>query len=375
MGRPRSSTSADVIVVGGGVAGLSVTAALAGQARVLLLERESLLASHASGHNAAIYRPLEDDQTSAWLAQRSLWWLSDLVGTQVLSRTGLLLASSDPERTRKLAQRAVEQGVAHEWLDRAELHAAEPALQGGEASSALCLPGGGVLDIHALTTGLTQRARERNAVIRTGACVQRVCVEQGRVRGVVLEDGTQLTAAAVVLCAGAWAGGLGLTCGVDEGLVPLRRHLVLLRTEAATRATQPVLWRLEDEVYFRPESGGLLASPCDEAESAACVPTADPAELIALARKLERFAPGLSKSAVQRSWACLRTFAPDRELVAGPDPRVAGLHWLAGLGGRGMSVAPAVGELLAQVLLGQPPHPLLARFGPGRRSSASSLQR
>ncbi|MFI5309495.1 MAG: NAD(P)/FAD-dependent oxidoreductase, partial [Polyangiales bacterium] len=81
--------------------------------------------------------------------------------------------------------------------------------------------------------------------------------------------------------------------------------------------------------------------------------------------KLTRTAPQLASSRVVRSWACLRTFAPDRELVVGPDERIAGLFWLCGLGGRGMAVAPAAGELLAAGMRGEP-HPLSARLSPTR---------
>jgi D-arginine dehydrogenase len=126
---------------------------------------------------------------------------------------------------------------------------------------------------------------------------------------------------------------------------------VQLRAPSTLVQAQPVLWRLEDEVYFRPESGGILASPCDELAWPAQTPTSDPAALQLLGQKLERTAPLLAHAQVQRAWACLRTFAPDRELVIGADPRLSGLHWLCGLGGRGMSVAPAAAELLAQQIV------------------------
>jgi glycine/D-amino acid oxidase-like deaminating enzyme len=84
-----------------------------------------------------------------------------------------------------------------------------------------------------------------------------------------------------------------------------------------------------------------------------------------LARKLARTAPALASSRVLRSWACLRTFAPDRELVVGADLRVPGLYWFAGLGGRGMAVAPAAGEVLAAAMRGDS-HPLARALAPAR---------
>jgi D-arginine dehydrogenase len=84
-----------------------------------------------------------------------------------------------------------------------------------------------------------------------------------------------------------------------------------------------------------------------------------------LFHKLESLAPGLADAEVRRVWACLRTMSEDRELVVGPDPRVSGLFWLAGLGGRGMTCGVAAGELLARVMVGLP-HPLMRNLAPAR---------
>ena len=119
------------------------------------------------------------------------------------------------------------------------------------------------------------------------------------------------------------------------------------------------MWALgeELEVYFRPESGGVLASPCDEVPWPPSLPPTDADALERLADRLAKLAPGLGLAAVRRAWACLRTFAPDRMPVIGPDPRVEGLFWLVALGGSGMSVGVGAGELLAAVVAGRE-HPV-----------------
>ncbi|HBH01037.1 MAG TPA: hypothetical protein DDZ42_03785, partial [Candidatus Rokubacteria bacterium] len=120
--------------------------------------------------------------------------------------------------------------------------------------------------------------------------------------------------------------------GAPLPLVPLRRRLARLGGVAPVDARGPVVWALGDECYFRPESGGVLASPCDETPWPACLPPHEPRALERLARKLGALAPPLGEASVRRAWACLRTFAPDRVVVAGADARVGGLFWLAGLG-------------------------------------------
>lgn len=358
--------SKDLIVVGGGIAGLSAIHYLAAEGRACLLERENVLGAHSSGRNAAIYRPLEDDATTGWLSKRSMAAWDKLLEHAVVKKSGLLLVSSERSRVDELISRAVTHHVNHQTLyDRDSLCRVVASLEKGNASTGVLVPEGGVLDIHAMLTALESSAKKRRAEIRTGSEVRRVVVTSDRVQGVELTDGTRIHAPVVVIAAGAWAGGLGQSCNAAMPLVPLRRHLVQLAPTQPLACDHPIVWRLEEEVYFRPESGGVLASPCDEEVHAPAEPATDPRALEQLATKLTTLAPRLSSAAVRRSWACLRTFAPDRELIAGADPRVQGLYWLGALGGRGMSVAVAVGELVADVIAGRPHH-LAEHLSPSR---------
>jgi D-arginine dehydrogenase len=343
----------DVIIVGGGVAGLSAAALLAPHLRVLLVEREPRLASHASGVNAAIHQPLEHDAESARLARRSRELLRVLCGDKVLDRSGLLLVSRDKPGLDALARTAQAEQLLSEPLGASELSQYVPVLAGGAARYGLLLRDGGVIDLDLLLSSLAARAREQGAVLKTSAEVAEIerSSDARQVTGVRLTTAERFCAAHVVIAAGAWSAGLSRALGIDTPLTPLRRHLVQLHTEPSALHAQPVVWRVEDEVYFRPNSSGVLASPCDELAWPAETPATDPIQLRTLTQKLERTAPLLASARVQRAWACLRTFAPDRELVIGLDPRLSGLYWLSGLGGRGMSVAPAAAELLVDQIV------------------------
>ncbi|MHB8879622.1 MAG: FAD-dependent oxidoreductase, partial [Myxococcaceae bacterium] len=164
---------------------------------------------------------------------------------------------------------------------------------------------------------------------------------------------------------GAWGGSLGASCGAPLSLTPLRRHLAILEASFKLDPGAPIIWDAEHEVYVRPESGGVLSSPGDEEPWPAELPPASQAGLELLAVKLARFAPRFADAAVRRSWACLRTFTSDRAAAVGPDPRVDGLYWLAGLGGHGMTGGLAAGELLACSFSGRP-HPLTDVLAPAR---------
>jgi D-arginine dehydrogenase len=361
-------TQADVVIVGGGIAGLAVLARLAERGlRAVLVEREPWLAGHASGRNAAIWRPLEDDETTATLAAQSDAWLQLNLGQTPIERVGLVLAASDEAQLARLAEHARRGGVPAELLSAAAVRERAPVLAGGDVGAGLFVPSAGVLDTHAVLTGLASFARARGGELATATTVRALETANGRVYRVVLDADRTIRCDTVVLAAGAWNSELAAPLGSRVVLEPIRRHLVQLDTTALPRG-RPVVWRVgsaNDEVYFRAESGGVLASPCDAVLAPPGMPEADPNAAELLAKKLARTAPLLESSRVRRAWACLRTFAPDRELVVGEDPAVSGLHWLGGLGGRGLAVAIAAAGELVSSMLGTP-SALAQRLSPAR---------
>jgi glycine/D-amino acid oxidase-like deaminating enzyme len=356
-----------VVVVGGGIAGLACAQQLGtfGVSDVVLLEAEPMLATHASARNAAIFQPLEESLSAVWLAQRSRDLLDARLGTSWLSAQGVTLVAAEEDALDELRFAARRFGVFHERLAPDTLFAKLPALEKGEAQFGIHLPLGGVMDIHMVLSALARWAKASGTTIVHSARVETIDIQDGRVRRVIMEGGASIQCERVVIAAGAWAGRLGMMAGTDLELTPLRRHLVHLVGPNTPRWKTPTVWRVDDQTYFRPEAGGILASPCDEEPWEPCVPETDPTQLEALAEKLVALAPGLADGQVRRAWACLRTMSEDREIVAGDDPRARGLYWLAGLGGRGMTCGVAAAELVARLIVGLP-HPLMRTLQVGR---------
>ncbi len=366
-----------IAIIGGGVAGLATAYHLArgGAGAVTLFEREPLVATHSSARNAAIYVGVSGGAWGA-LSRRTRELLDDMLGrARWLRADGFIFAAPDEAMLRAETALAREAGAPHSVLGRRELEARIPVLSGGFAAAGLLLPAAGVLDIHLITSHLAERAQASGVRIVLGCEVARVRVGGGRAQGVELTNGQIESADAVVLAPGAWASSLGASCGAALPLQPLRRHLVQLDPADPVDEHGPTVWALGDvEVYFRPESGGVLASPCDEVPWPPSLPPTDAGALETLADRLAKLAPDLGRAALRRPWACLRTFAPDRLPVIGPDPRVEGLYWLAALGGSGMSLGVGAGELLAALIAGRE-QPVAAAVGPDRlltRSAASA---
>jgi len=332
---------------------------------VLVLEAEPLLGIHASGRNAAIFLPLEESTEAVWLAARSRELLDGRLGTSWLSAQGVLLASADADGLDELRFAARRLDVFHERWGAPQLHHRLPLLREGPLTQALFLPLGGVIDVHMVLSALRRMAQAHGVRIRTGRRVAAIETRDQCVEAVTLDDGSVIRTERVVIAGGAFAGHLGALAGAPMDLVPLRRHLVYLEGDELPSWKNPALWRVDAPVYFRPEASGILASPCDETPWEPGLPETSPAALESLAQKLCDLSPSLAHARVRRSWACLRTMAEDREPVIGPDPRVRGVYWLAGLGGRGMTCGVAAGEMLARMLIGLP-HPLARRLGADR---------
>jgi D-arginine dehydrogenase len=159
------------------------------------------------------------------------------------------------------------------------------------------------------------------------------------------------------------------------GLRPLRRTAFTVGLPASVDGrTWPLVHDVDEGWYFKPEGDGLLVSPADETPSDPCDARADPAD-VALALDRLREATTLDVRQVRSAWAGLRTFAPDRVLVLGPDPDVPTFIWCAGQGGFGIQTAPAAAQLVAAEATGSPLPAGLAAAGVSAAALAASRLR
>lgn len=365
------AVEADVLIIGAGIAGVGLAAALADTHKVVIIERESQAGYHSTGRSAAIFLPNYGNDAIRALNKVSAPLFEnreqDLFPTPLLTPRGSLTVASEAgvDACAEFIRNAV--GVEAISVDQAV--GMVPILDPAQIKAAAFQKDAQDIDVNALHQGWLRKAGRLGvkmfldseavtAEYRSGAWD----VETGKAR---------FRAPIVVNASGAWADVIARLFGARPlGLTPLRRSIAVL---PAPEGHDPRNWPLVDDVnedwYLKPDGGRLYVSPCDEVP---VEPHDAYVDDMVLAEGLYRFeqAVTISVDRVERSWAGLRTFAPDRTPVAGFDRQAKGFFWLAAQGGYGIQTSPALSKLAATLIRGEQPEPeleaILDRLSPAR---------
>ena len=339
----------DFAVVGAGIAGASIAAELAeGGARVLMLEAEEAPGYHATGRSAAFWEECYGGPDLVPLTLASGPYLRD---NGFLTQRGALYIGRDADAAQldDFMDRFAPTGATIARLDRAALTKKLPGLR-SEWTGAIWEPACADIDVAGLHQHYLARAKAAGAELICRARLEQANRQGGSWR---IQTGMgEFAAATLVNAAGAWADTIARLAGVRPvGIAPLRRTVVQLRLDRVPPPDLPLTLDISGRFYFKPEAGKLWLSPHDEEPSEPC--DAAPEEL-AVAEAIERLQQVMDWQieAVERRWAGLRSFAPDRLPVYGYDPVCEGFAWFAGQGGFGIQTSPAAARLAAQMLLG-----------------------
>ncbi len=345
--------SCAIAVVGAGMAGTSLAAALAalGARNIVVLEGEDQPGYHTTGRSAAFWEECYGGPRVVPLTLASGPWLRE---HGFLSPRGALYVGQDAHRGALDAfmETFAGTGVSIERLGREQLAERLPGVR-ETYTGAVWEPACADIDVAGFHQHYLAQMKNGGVELRTR---WRVGSAQREGAGWVLANdrGATLRADVVANAAGAWADTFAAMAGAAAlGVQPLRRTVAQLRTEPTPPTDLPLVLDIAGRFYFKPESGRLWLSPHDEEPSPPC--DAAPEE-IAVAEAIDRFERVVDWRilAVERKWAGLRSFAPDRLPIYGFDPRATGLFWFAGQGGFGIQTAPAAARLAAQLLLGKP---------------------
>ncbi|MGD0672255.1 MAG: FAD-binding oxidoreductase [Candidatus Binatus sp.] len=355
-----NTTEFDVVIIGGGIAGASLAYFLTerGVTNVALLEREGQHGYHSTGRSAASLVEFDPIPAVQGLKAMGGKFLRNpppgFADNPILIPTPVMILFRRPILNvfELVAGGLRRDRVAFQALSCAAAKARVPALLLEEPERALMLTACGRIDVHELLTSYLRHARRRGAVVRTGSEARAIVVENGRCRAVVTDAGT-LHARCVVNAAGAWAGPVANMAGaMPIRLEPRRRTIVTFAAAPGLDVSGwPFVISESDQLYFAPESGGLLLSPMDQEPVLPCDAQPDDEVIAAALERLRALAPAIVPRTLKRKWAGLRTFSPDSVPVVGADPRVAGFFWLAGQAGFGIESSPAIGQIAADLIV------------------------
>lgn len=366
---------ADVIVIGGGIAGVSAAAELARNgAAVVVLEAEPQIGYHATGRSAAIFIRNYGNATLRGLnavAEPIFEEPGEISSKPLLSPRGELMVATEEELP--VLDAYLEGSTGIDRLTGKEAAEIVPILRADRIAGAMIERNARGIDVDLLLQGYARILRARGGQIVTGAAVTHLTREAGLWQ--VMTAQGSFAAPVVVNAAGGWADQVATIAGVPRaGLQPFRRSAAIIPApEGFDTEHWPIFGGIAETWYAKPEAGKLMVSPADE----------DPVEPhdawaddMVLAEGLYRFeqAVNVPVTRVEHSWAGLRTFAPDRTPVVGFDPQAEGFFWLAGQGGYGVQTAPALSRLTAALIAGSTPDvsdAVVAAMVPGRFAAAT----
>lgn len=365
-----------MLVIGAGIAGASLAAELAGHRHVRMIEAEDNPARHSTGRSAALWHetyggPLIQPLTTAGkpVIENPD---PDFNETSFLSPRPAVTIGMEAEKARieNFVATFAAQGVDVRLLDHAGIAEHVPGLRGEWVHGAI-EPDCGDIDVAGLHAAYLRKAKRRGAELVLRSAFARASWRDG---GWDVETtGGPLRVGTLVNAGGAWADTIATNSGMRPvGIQPYQRTIVQLRLGIATPAHLPLTIHVGGEFYFKGESEGRVwLSPHDETP----VEAGDVApEELDVAIAIDRFEHVVDWpiAAVERKWAGLRSFAPDRLPVFGADPANGQFFWCAGQGGFGIQTAPAIAALGAAAL-GAPADPAYAAiaadsFSPARFS-------
>ncbi|MFD1786277.1 NAD(P)/FAD-dependent oxidoreductase [Sphingomonas floccifaciens] len=337
----------DIAIIGGGIAGASLAAEVAPHASVVILEGEDAAGYHSTGRSAAFW-----SETYGGPYVQPLTSASGEAIAPYLAPLGSLHIGRADEAAKIDAFLAEFEGSGVE-LTRVDPHDHVPGLR-DDWTLGILEPSCAYIDVGGLHGEALGRFKRAGGELWLNAAFRTATREGGDWR-IETAAGT-VTAGILVDAAGAWADPVAERVGAKPlGIQPYRRTLVQLRTDPPVPDDMVHVAHIGTQFYFKPEAGGKLwLSPSDETPTDPC--DAAPEELdVAIAIDRLEGAVDWRIRAVERKWAGLRTFAPDRLPVYGFDRAVEGFFWCAGQGGFGIQTAPAAGRVAAALLLGRTP--------------------
>jgi sarcosine oxidase subunit beta len=352
---------ASVVIVGGGVIGTSIAFHLAeaGHRDVLLLER-SALASGSTSRAAGGVRTQFSDELNIRIALRSIEAFAafgERPGWEIdLHQVGYLFLLTTPEQVATFGQSIELQnslGVPSRLLTPAEAGELNPLVRLDDVLAAAFCPLDGHATPEAVVQGYASAARSHGATLVTDCSVDSIELDDGEIRAVETPLG-RVETDTVICAAGAWSRAIGEMAGVEIDVTPLRRQVLVSEPVPGLSRTLPMTIDFANGFYFHREGSALLMGVNFD-EQPGFKLEYDEGWLPELAEAIEHRAPSLATIGVQTTWAGLYEVSPDHNALIGEAADASRFLYATGFSGHGFLQAPAVGEIVRDLVLGREP--------------------
>lgn len=357
------SSTADVVVIGAGINGTAIAFNLARQGLKVTLVEKSFIAGGPTGRSSAIIRQHYSNEVTARMVKRSLGIFQNfdevVGGACDFKETGYLMGARAEDMEALKANIRMQQsvGINTSIISAEEMIELEPALSSKQLVAAAYEPESGYADPAATAGSFARRARELGAQIKQGTLVESIEIEYGRVTGLTTNKGP-LSCGAVVVAAGPWSRRLLKDTGIDLP-IEATRHEVCIFKCPEDLGFRAVYVDFIGSIYIRPETGNLMlvgsiedktiddkvSDPDVFDDGVAFKTVSNYSEKVIL-----RY-PGMNHGRYASGYAALYDITPDWHAILDELPNVSGLYLAAGSSGHGFKLAPAVGEMMAELIV------------------------
>lgn len=345
----------DYLVIGAGISGAAAAYELAALGTVALIEAESMPGYHSTGRSAALFTPNYGGATVRLINKASQAFFldppADFSDSLLLTSRGMLTVAAPGEED--LLAPILDLSTAGyeiQKLDAPRTRALAPLLRPERVSASAYESGVMDIDVASLHQGFLRGFRRRDGLVLTGKRITKLDRRDGLWTASAADF--SVSGRIVVNAAGAWAGEIGDMAGAAPiGLVPKRRTAIIVDGPAGMNlATMPAVDFIAGDFYVKPDGGRLMASPGDQTPTEAQDVQPDEWDVAVLVDWLQRETL-ISVSHIAKSWAGLRSFVADEAPVVGYDAALPDFFWLAGQGGFGIMMAPALGRATAGLIV------------------------
>lgn len=352
-------STADVVIIGGGVIGIGTAYFLAklGGKDIVVLEREAMLGLGSTGKCAGGIRQQFSSEVNVRLAMESVRFFenfqTELDADPEFRQRGYLFLATTPADAASFRQNVALQrglGLQVDILTAQQVKDVVPALNVDDVLLATYCPTDGYADPHGVLQGLAKGARRLGVEICLDTAATSIELSQGRVSAVVTNKG-RIATRVVVACAGPWLASVGRMVGIDLPVLPYRRQIFVTNPFSAIPDPLPMVIDFSPSFYFRKEGPGILMGMTDDAEPTSFNTHASWDFLTQVVEKAIQRAPVLEQAGFMDGWGGLYEVTPDDNPILGPLPEVEGFFCAGGFSGHGFMLGPATGRAMAQLIL------------------------